>query len=59
MSSLPKKPVKPSKKEAEFDVLSIPLQREMKQKIRLIAKRERRTMSAQALLFLEEGLRHL
>lgn len=51
-------PKTPAKQKPDPTVLGIRIERELKAKLGKLAQAERRTLSAQALLFIEEGVRH-
>ena len=47
------------KSQEQYEPLNIKVERELKTKLRVAAKKEHRSLQGQVLFFMEEGLRHL
>ena len=63
MKKLPKKSARPKQSspkrgEPDASVLGVRLEREVKERLALLAKEQRRSLSAQAVLFIESGVKH-
>lgn len=56
-SEKPKLPQKRAARPSET-VLGVRIEREIKEKLAVMARNQRRTLSAQALIFIEQGVKH-